>query len=59
MTHPEYPTLFSPMRVGNVVYKNRIFRRLLRRICFRPMSPIPPMPIVHIMWKRHAAALLP
>ena len=26
MTHPEYPTLFSPMKVGNVVYKNRIFQ---------------------------------
>lgn len=26
MTHPEYPTLFSPIKIGNVVYKNRIFQ---------------------------------
>ena len=26
MTHPKYPVLFSPIRIGNVVYKNRIFQ---------------------------------
>ena len=26
MTHSEYPTLFSPIKIGNVVYKNRIFQ---------------------------------
>ncbi|MGN0998895.1 MAG: FAD-dependent oxidoreductase [Faecousia sp.] len=39
--HSQYPTLFSPIKVGNVTYKNRIFQAPATPIVLQESEPYP------------------